>query len=312
MASCQLFFQSSRNSHMYHSVLLRVTIIVLDNSKSQSIALCLNCFILELLFQQVKPLMKLCSQENWRSMIRQEVIGPWTLLNHLGSFERTWECYHSNRFPWKTDSLSVKVLLQKMTVSFTERLPDPTATYCPDKYILTKHFSSKTWNLSSKCPWKMPWHTDSCWRGVDRFIMSNMKLYNSIKSEKVSHQPGKISLYQRASPNYTQRIIQGCFADWRGFMWSDTQKPHPKTPHPKKTPLCPLPAVGTCVSTRTGWKKKGTTVGCLFILSGTSKSGWNCFGSVPVSNGIWPEFYQFQIVSCTDWECRSINAKSVS
>lgn len=196
---------------MYHSFLLRsgITIIVLDNSKYCLMSI---CFILELRLQ-VKLFMKLCSQEMFKAwfVTTSLDLGPCWIV---WSFERCWERCLSNRFiPCKTNSLSVKVLLQKMTASFRECIPIllPTALTINTSYLHLDKVLLKNAMIYS------------CWRGVvDRFIMSNMKLTpTNLKKYPTSLEKPTISamLPPKLQPTIYSRLF--C-----GFMGSDTHKYH--------------------------------------------------------------------------------------
>jgi len=261
---------------MYHSFLLRsgITIIVLDNSEYCLMSI---CFILEVRFQ-VKLFKKLCSQEIFKAwfVTTSLDLGPCWIV---WSFERCWERCLSNRFiPWKTHSLSVKVLLQKKTASFRECIPImvPTAltintSYLNlDKVLLSKHETYLP-NFVEKC------YTDSRWSWVvDRFIMSNMMLTIPPTWKKISHQPGKNipptwkkpTISAMLPPNYGQPLTQGSFV----VSWGQTRTiPHPKHLAAQCQQLVPAEvlfqrvtvSLSGCksvfskrVSTRTGWKNK--------------------------------------------------------
>lgn len=271
---------------MYHSFLLRsrITIIVLDNSKYCLMSI---CFILELRFQ-VKLFMKLCSQEIFKAwfVTTSLDLGPCWIV---WSFERCWERCLSNRFiPWKTDSLSVKVLLQKMTVSFRECIPIiPTAltintSYLNlDKVLLSKHETYLP-NFVEKCIDILMLERGS------RSLHHVQHEVNSIKSEKISHQPRKNPLYQQCFPQITANRLL------KAVLWFHRVK-HAQIPDPKHLAaqcqqLVPAEVLFQRVTVSLSGVKvcfpKGgkTRKNC---ASGTSESSWNCFGSFPVSEGIW-------------------------
>ena len=278
---------------MYHSFLLRsgITIIVLDNSKYCLMSI---CFILELRFQ-VKLFMKLGSQEIFKawSVTMSLDIGPCWIV---WSFERCWERCLSNRFiPWKTDSLSVKVLLQKMTVSFRECIPImlPTALTINTSYLNLDRYFYQNMKLIFQISLKNAM-IYSCWRGVvDRFIMSNMKLTIPPTWKKYPTNLEKPTISAMLPPNYSQPFTQGCFV----VSWGQTRTiPHPKHLAAQCQQFVPAEVLFQRVTVSLSGCKSVFSKGFQRELvgktrkncaSGTSQSSWNCFGSVPVSNGIW-------------------------
>ena len=136
---------------------------------------------------------------------------------------------------------------------------------------------------------------------------------NSNKSEKISHQPGKTHYISNASPQITANHLL------KAVLWFHGVR-HAQIPHPKHLAAqCQQLVPAEVLFQRVTVSLSGVKVCCWKIMEKLCVGCSSCQVHPKVvetalgafQSAMVYEVYQFQIVSWTDSDCRSVDAKSV-